>query len=334
MQSMNDKLLTIENLELQFYTRNGTVNALRDVNFHIEKGEIVGLVGESGCGKSATAQAIMQLLPKNDSRLSGKIISPEGNLVSKSEKEMQSIRGRKIAMIFQDPLSSLNPLMKIGFQLTEGMKLHLSLTNDEAKQKALKLLHDVGISDPHIRMQQYPFQLSGGMRQRIMIAMALACDPYLIIADEPTTALDVTIQAQILMLLKDIRKKLGTSILLITHDLGVVGDMCDRVMVMYGGKIVETADVHTLFTAPKHPYTQALLHSIPAVKKNKNEPLYSIKGSPLNLVNIPKGCSFANRCAKAMKICELQQPPLISSKVESTSCWLYHPYALRSKGIS
>jgi len=314
-------LLTIRNLHVHFNTSAGRLQAVRGVDLQLNSGEIVGLVGESGCGKSVTAHAILQILNENSQINEGQILFEDCDLVKTSQKEIEKIRGKKIGMIFQDPLSALNPTMRIGQQIIEVLVKHENLSYTEAYEKALAVLIKVGISDPTTRMHQYPHEFSGGMCQRIMIAIAICCEPSLIIADEPTTALDVTIQAQILDLLKTIRKQ-QTSILLITHDLGVVAHLCDRVLVMYGGKIVESAPVEKLFSNPQHPYTQSLLKSKASLSL-ADKTLFSIPGYPPLILNTPHSCTFMPRCPYAMKICQ-QAEPHIEKNDHSTqvACWL------------
>lgn len=311
-------MLAVRDLHVSFHTQAGPVQAVRGVNFEVKKSEIVGLVGESGCGKSATAKSILRLLP--DQNQSGEIFLDEVNLCLLKEKEMQKIRGNAVGMIFQDPMTSLNPSMRIGHQIGEGLRWHKHLSRATAEKRVLELLELVGIPHPEIRFKQYPFELSGGMRQRVMIALAIACEPKLLIADEPTTALDVTIQAQILALMKTLTEQLKMSLLLITHDLGVVAEVCQRVLVMYAGKIVESGPVDHIFYHPQHPYTKALLHALP----RQGRPLIPIKGAPPDLVHPPRGCSFHPRCRYAMRICEQQSPPFFAaSNEQSAACWLH-----------
>lgn len=318
-------LLQIKGLQISLRSVAGAIQAVRSINVHLHPGEIVGLVGESGSGKSVTAQAILQLLPPSSILLEkGEIWLDGEDLMQKSQKEMESIRGKKVGMIFQDPLTALNPMRKIGPQLMEGMRKQLGLSKKEAYDKALTLLTAVGLSPPEQRMQQYPFELSGGMRQRVLIAIAIACDPLLLIADEPTTALDPTTQQQILALLQEIRDKRHMSILLITHDLSIVESVCDRVLVMYAGKIVEEGAVTTVFAHPHHPYTQALLQVTPSQLLNKKSRLQTIIGRPPNLLHPPKGCAFHPRCPQAMPICCLETPEeLAIAEKQHTTCWLY-----------
>ncbi len=319
-----ERLLEVKNLEIVLTTQLHHVYPVRDVSFSIDKGETVALVGESGCGKSVTAHTLMRLIPSPPVHtVKGEILFNQENLLTKSEKEMRAIRGKSIGMIFQDPLTSLDPTMKIGKQIIEGILKHEKLSYKEAYARALELLHLVGITEPKRRIEQYPYELSGGMRQRVVIAIAIACHPLLLIADEPTTALDVTIQAQILDLLKAIQKERNMSILLITHDLGIVADMCDRVMVMYAGKIVEEGSLDRLFYHPQHPYTQALLNAVPRIDREKGTPLPSIVGSPPDLTHPPAGCAFHPRCPFAMPICCKHTPALDEAAAGyRAACWL------------
>jgi oligopeptide transport system ATP-binding protein len=308
-----NKILEIGNLHVKFRTLGGVLHAVRGIDFFLYEGETLGIVGESGCGKSATAKALMQLNPRYSSELAGEVFYQGENLLSFSEKKMQRIRGKEIGMIFQDPMTSLNPTAKVGRQIMEGYLRHFPKTSHaQAQIIAIETLKQVGIPHPEERFDAYPHTLSGGMRQRIMIALALACKPKILIADEPTTALDVTIQAQILDLLKAIQKETKTSILLITHDMSVVAKMCDRVIVMYAGQMVESAPVEQLFSSPQHPYTQRLLSAIPRLNQPKDHPLVPIEGTPPNLIHPLKGCAFCARCNDAMKICVENQPPLFS----------------------
>ena len=304
-------LLRVEDLQVSFKTDDSQVRAVRGVSFEVYPGETVGLVGESGSGKSVTNLALMGLVPKPPGRIDGGQVFYQGkDLLKLCEREMRSIRGRRIAMIFQDPMTALNPLMTIGQQLTEMTRLHLGINRKEANRQAAEMLELVGISGAAKRLRDYPHQFSGGMRQRVMIAMALSCEPDLLIADEPTTALDVTIQAQILDLLRDLQQRRGTSIIMITHDLGVVAEICHRVLVMYAGRVVEKSDAPSLFADPKHPYTQGLLRSLPRFDQ-ANETLEAIPGQPPDLGNLPAGCSFRPRCPVAIQACQSQDPPLV-----------------------
>lgn len=322
-------LLKVKDLNISFHTYAGEVQAVRGVNFEVEQGEAVAIVGESGCGKSVTAKAIMKLLSTPPaSYKKGSIIFNGKELIKMKEKEMQKIRGNEISMIFQDPMTSLNPTSKIGYQIVEAVMKHNRISKKEANKRAVEMLELVGIPQPSKRANQYPHEFSGGMRQRAMIAMALACQPRLLIADEPTTALDVTIQAQILELMKELQQKTETSIILITHDLGVVAEMCDRVIVMYAGKVVEIGTTREIFEKPQHPYTRGLLKSVPRLDMEKNKPLSPIIGTPPDLLDPPIGCSFFPRCEDAMRICREHSPEL--EKVEDgqiAACWLHHPMA-------
>lgn len=308
---MTDPLLQVDDLAVSFQTDEGTVRAVRGVSFEVAKGETVGIVGESGSGKSVTNLAIMGLVPMPPGSIDGGSARFDGvDLLKASDQEIRRLRGRRISMIFQDPMTALNPLMTVEQQLTEGPRMHLGMNRAEAKRRAAEMLGLVGISSPEKRMRSYPHEFSGGMRQRVMIAMALACEPDLLIADEPTTALDVTIQAQILDLLADIQKERGTSIIFITHDLGVVAGYCDRVMVMYAGRIVEKADTETLFSNPQHPYTHGLLESLPRFDEGHDEQLVAIPGQPPDMTNVPDGCSFLPRCPFAEDKCRHTDPDL------------------------
>jgi oligopeptide transport system ATP-binding protein len=309
--------LQVKSLKTQFFTRAGIVFAVDDVSFDVGEGETLGIVGESGCGKSVTALSIMRLIPSPPGRIvNGEIVltidGESRDLVRISEGEMREVRGNEIAMIFQDPMTSLNPVYTIGNQLMEPLQLHLGLTKSEAEQRAVDLLKRVGIPAAEDRINAFPHQFSGGMRQRVMIAMALACNPKLLIADEPTTALDVTIQAQILELMAGLNRDLGTAIILITHDLGVVAEVCKRVIVMYAGRIVEQGAAKDLFSNPQHPYTMGLLQSIPTVGEHVKDPLVPIGGLPPDLLKPPKGCRFRPRCPRAQAKCE-ESPPLIET---------------------
>ncbi|EKN69115.1 oligopeptide/dipeptide ABC transporter ATPase subunit [Neobacillus bataviensis LMG 21833] len=319
-----EKLLQVERLETEFTKDKQKLKILHGVNFHIHKGEVLGLVGESGSGKSITSLSIMKLFKGTSGKISNGTIRFNGqDLTNQSEAAMRKIRGKQIAMIFQEPMTSLNPVMKIGEQLLEPIRLHLGFDAKKAKEHAISILKKVGIPRAEEIMSEYPHQLSGGMRQRIMIAMAISCHPQLLIADEPTTALDVTIQAQILDVMKQLQEKETMSMLLITHDLGVVAEMCDRVVVMYAGKVVEEADVFDLFESPKHPYTIGLIGSVPKLG-HKKEKLDSIKGNVPNPGALPKGCKFAPRCDAVMPICHQEEPPESSfENGQSCSCWLY-----------
>ncbi len=317
-------VLDVKNLETAFTKDKKKVKILHGVNFHINRGEVLGLVGESGCGKSLTSLSIMQLFKGTSGKIVGGSVRLLGeDLATKSEKELREIRGKKMAMIFQEPMTSLNPSMKIGEQLLEPIRLHMRISEREAKEHAISVLNKVGMPRASEIMNEYPHQLSGGMRQRIIIAMAILCNPQLLIADEPTTALDVTIQAQILDLIAKLQVEEKMSILLITHDLGVVAEMCDRVVVMYAGRVVEEADVFELFAHPKHPYTSGLIASVPKLGQNILK-LDSIKGNVPNPSDMPVGCKFSPRCDKAMKVCFEKEPPLVAfENGQKCACWLY-----------
>ena len=322
------KLLEVKDLKTSFKTHIGDVQSVRGVSFHLEKGEALGVVGESGCGKSVTMMTIMRLLGENAKINVEKIIFDDKDITKPTEKLMQTIRGNDMSMIFQDPMTSLNPLFTVGDQLTEHLIKHKKISKKEANEKAIKMLDMVGIPSPEKRLKQYPHEFSGGMRQRVMIAMSLICEPKLIIADEPTTALDVTIQAQILDLMKDLKSKLDTSIILITHDLGVVADLCSRINVMYGGLIVEEGTTEDIFYRGRHPYTWGLLRSVPNPKSKLKEKLVPIEGQPPDLLKPPIGCPFTARCDYAMKICKEKQPPLFEiSNGHRAACWLCHKNA-------
>ncbi len=309
---MTTSLLDVEDLNVSFHMRHRSLHAVRGITFTLHEGQTIGIVGESGCGKSAAAKALVQLHPRHNTTIQGKVLYKGQNLLELSDRQMQRVRGKEISMIFQDPMSSLNPTMKIGTQITEGIKRHHpELSSQAIRQQAIDMLSKVGIPSPELRFDAYPHTLSGGMRQRVMIALALVCQPHLLIADEPTTALDVTIQAQILDLLKKIKQDGNMSIILITHDLSVVAHFCDRVLVMYAGKIVEDAPVHQLFSQPQHPYTKRLLLAIPRLDQAKNQSLHPIEGMPPNLSLPLKGCGFCTRCEDAMHICAEQGPELI-----------------------
>ncbi len=318
-----EELLRVEDLKTYFFTHEGTVKAVDGVTFSINKGETLGLVGESGCGKSVTALSIMRLIQSPPGKIvGGKIILEGKNLLDLSEKEMRSIRGCKISMIFQEPMTSLDPMFTIGSEIVEVLKLHQGLKKEEALKKAIESLCTVKFPDPEKRIDDYPHELSGGMRQRVMIAMALSCNPALLIADEPTTALDVTIQAQILKLINELQKKFNTAVLLITHDLGVIAKTCDNVALMYAGYMVEYTDVHTFFHKPMHPYAQALLKSIPRIDIHTDR-LKIIKGLVPNLLDLPTGCPFHPRCEFCFEPCTKQLPPLTQvDKNHSVRCYL------------
>lgn len=321
-----NKVLSVNDLHVSFDTYAGEVQAVRGISFDLSEGEVLAIVGESGCGKSVTAQTIMKLNPMPPARIKqGEIILGEHDIVKASEKQMMKIRGKEVSMIFQDPMTCLNPTMQVGKQLTEAIRHHRKLSHEDAHKEALHLLETVKIPNPSQRAKQYPHEFSGGMRQRVMIAMALSCAPKLLIADEPTTALDVTIQAQIMDLLRDIKEQTNTAIILITHDLGVVASMADRVAVMYAGKIVETGTAEDIFYRPSHPYTEALLQSLPKTDMDRSVRLVSIAGTPPDLLAPPVGCGFASRCSKCMKICQTELPAEFAiGENHKSACWLHH----------
>ncbi len=316
-------LLEINDLATHFFTQEGVVKAVDGVSYELEEGEVLGVVGESGCGKSVSALSIMRLVANPPGRtVRGEVIFEGEDLLKMDDAEMRSVRGNKIAMVFQEPMTSLNPVLTIGRQLTETLELHLGMTKDQSRSRASELLQRVGIPDAESRLKDYPHQFSGGMRQRVMIAMALSCDPRLIIADEPTTALDVTIQAQILELMQDLASDFGTAMIIITHNLGVVARYAHRVIVMYAGKIIETGDSREIYHDPKHPYTLGLLASVPRLDETERTRLEAIEGLPPNLVNMPAGCSFAPRCRFAIEQCIEEAPTLVDTGDGHTAaCW-------------
>lgn len=324
-----ENVLEVKDLKISFKTFFGEVEAVRGISFTVGKKETVAVVGESGCGKSVTANGIMQLNPAPPAFFKGGEILFNGeDILKKSEKEMQGIRGNKISMIFQDPMTSLNPTMKIGKQIVEGLVKHHKLSHEQATKKAIEMLELVAVPQPEKRINQYPHEFSGGMRQRVMIALAMVCNPQLLIADEPTTALDVTVQAQILELMKKIQDQLGMSIILITHDLGIVADVSDRVVVMYAGQIMEVGTTDEMFAGPMHPYTRKLLASVPRLDMDRSESLYSIDGTPPDLYIPPKGCSFYDRCSDSLEICKDHVPDFMEhSCTHQSRCWLNHPMA-------
>lgn len=323
---VQEKLLTVNNLRTEFFSsKKSSVTAINEISFHIDKGEILGLVGESGCGKSVTSLSIMRLLNFTSGKVTkGEVIFEGQDLQQLPEKEMRTIRGGKMSMIFQEPMSSLNPAMRIDKQMIEGIRLHTDLTKEQARERAAKILQQVGIPDPERVLKNYPHQLSGGMSQRVMIAMAMSCNPELLIADEPTTALDVTIQAQILRLMRQLTHDFNTSVILITHDMGVVAEMADHVMVMYAGKDVEYGTLEQIFDHPLHPYTNGLLRSIPRINQRKDERLYTIDGTVPTLDEMPKGCRFCTRCKEATQKCWEQDPGMHTlADGHKVRCWKY-----------
>ncbi|EOD00479.1 ABC transporter ATP-binding protein [Caldisalinibacter kiritimatiensis] len=327
--NQENKLLEVDNLQVSFHTYAGEVKAVRGVSFHVNRGEALAIVGESGCGKSVTAQTIMKLIPMPPGKIKkGKVVF-DGKEISKyTDRQMEKIRGKEISMIFQDPMTSLNPTMKVGKQIMEGLIKHQKMDKQKAKERAIEMLRLVGIPNPAKRAEQYPHEFSGGMRQRAMIAIALACNPKLLIADEPTTALDVTIQAQIIDLMQELQHKLNTAIIIITHDLGVVADIAQRIAVMYAGVVIESGTVDDIFYRPQHPYTWGLLQSVPRLDVKEDKRLVPIEGTPPDLIAPPKGCPFAARCDHAMKICKEQFPE--RTEIDDNHyvhCWLQHSMA-------
>ena len=316
-------ILDVQDLHTTFSTdKGGEVHAVNGVSFRLEPGKILGIVGESGSGKSVTAYSIMQILAENGGITGGQVLYKGEDITKWSEKQLENFRGKCCSIIFQDPMTSLNPVFTIGNQLMEAITLHTDRNKEQAKARAVEMLTLVGINEPEKRLKQYPHELSGGMRQRVMIAMALACEPDILIADEPTTALDVTIQAQILELMQDLQKKLGMAIIMVTHDLGVIASMCDEIMVMYGGRVCERGTADDSFYRPAHEYTKGLLRSIPSAA-NMNERLIPIGGTPINMLDLPKGCAFCPRCDAAMKICLREQPEELQvSDTHHAACWM------------
>jgi oligopeptide transport system ATP-binding protein len=319
---MSDSILSVKELRTSFSTDNGEVMAVNGISFDLDRGKILGIVGESGSGKSVTAYSIMRILESNGGIKGGHVFYKGDDITKFSEKQMREFRGKCCSIIFQDPMTSLNPVFTVGNQLKEAIELHTDRKGKAAEERAVEMLTLVGVNEPEKRVKQYPYELSGGMRQRVMIAMALACEPDILIADEPTTALDVTIQAQILELMQDLQKKLGMAIIIVTHDLGVIADMCDEIIVMYGGRVCERGTAEDIFYRPHHEYTKGLLRSIPNVDRI-GEKLIPIPGTPINLLNMPKGCAFCPRCEEAMKICIEEQPPEMQMPDgHFASCWL------------
>lgn len=330
---MSEYLVDIQHERLSFFTPAGEVKALNDVSIHLNDGEVLGIVGESGSGKSVTAYSLMGLTAYPGKLVGGTIDFNGHRINDLSEKEFRKIRGNEVSIIFQDPMTSLNPVYTIGNQIMEVILLHTDKNKEQARARAKELLELVGINEPEKRLKQYPHELSGGMRQRVMIAIALACEPKLLIADEPTTALDVTIQAQILELMMDLKKKLGMAIIMITHDLGVVASMCDRIAVMYAGRIVEYGTTDDIFYNPKHEYTKGLLKSIPRLDAKEHERLVPIEGTPIDLLNPPAGCPFAPRCSNCMKICLREMAPVTTfDDVHYTQCWMNQKEQMEREG--
>ena len=319
----NETVLEVKNLQTYFYTDEGVVKAVDDVSFSLRKGEVIGIVGESGSGKSVTNLAVMNLVQSPPGKIvGGEVLFHSGNILNMNEKQLQQIRGAKIAMIFQDPMTSLNPFLRVSTQMVETIRLHQKLDKKQARDKAIEMLTLAGIPAAAERIDNYPHQFSGGMCQRVMIAMGLSCNPEILIADEPTSALDVTIQAQILDLIRDLTKKLGTAVILITHSLGVVAGMCDSIYVMYAGRIVERGTTMDIFEEPRHPYTRGLIHSVPRLDKMDTERLFSIPGQPPNVIDLPPCCPFFPRCSEAMEICKTKYPGEINyGNGHTAACW-------------
>ena len=316
-------MLEVRDLRTSFFTPAGEVKAVNGISFNLDSGKVLGIVGESGSGKSVSAYSILQILTHPGRIVGGSIRFKGEELVGASEETMRRIRGNKISIIFQDPMTSLNPVYTIGNQLMEAIRLHTDRNREQARGRAIEMLQLVGINEPEKRLKQYPYELSGGIRQRVMIAMALACEPDILIADEPTTALDVTIQAQILELMQDLQKKLGMAIIMITHDLGVIASLCDEVIVMYAGSVCERGTADAIFYRPAHEYTKGLLRSIPNIDNDDKERLVPISGTPIDLLNMPKGCAFAPRCERAMKVCLTQHPKEVWVGCDHKSaCWM------------
>lgn len=329
----NKELLKVKNLSISFATEKGRVTAVDQISFHVEPGETVGVVGESGCGKSVTSESILRLHDEKKTRYTGEILYKGKNLLSLSMKEMQRMRGNEISIVFQDPMSSLNPVFTIGNQIVESIMLHQKLSRKDAYEKTIEMLRLTGISSPEKRVNEYPHELSGGMRQRVMIALSLACEPELLIADEPTTALDVTTQAQILDLINDLKQKFNMGTILITHDLGVVAEVCTRVVVMYLGQIIEETDIKSLFETPLHPYTRGLLKSIPQLDGDRTKKLHVIPGKVPTLHHLPIGCRFAERCNYADSKCSQQEPDFqVLASGHRVKCWHYEKIAEKEGG--
>ena len=322
MEEKQDVLLEMKDLSISFYNKTGEIQAVRGLSYTLHKGEVLGIVGESGSGKSVSSHGILRLTPDTGKVKQGEILFHGKDILKMSKKELQELRGNKIAMIFQDPMTSLDPLFTVEYQLNESLKKHTDLDGNGRRLRMIHLLELVGINQPERRLKQYPYEFSGGMRQRVMIAMALSCDPELLIADEPTTALDVTIQAQIVELLKELKDKLGMAIIFITHDLGVVSEICDKIIVMYAGKIVEEGTSRQIFYQRCHPYTEGLLASVPKLDSDVNEKLKPIKGNPPDMSCVKPGCAFAPRCSCAMQICVKEEPPQYElDDTHVVSCW-------------
>ena len=317
----NTPLLQVKNLHTSFYTDAGEVRAVNGISYNLDRGKVLGIVGESGSGKSVSAYSIMRILTDTGRITEGEVLFNGENVLKYTPQQMQAFRGSRISMIFQDPMTCLNPVFSVGSQLREAIRIHTDRNKEQIQARALEMLQLVGVNEPEKRLKQYPHELSGGMRQRVMIAMALACEPDILIADEPTTALDVTIQAQILELMQDLQRKLGMAIIMITHDLGVIADICDEIIVMYAGKVCERGTADEIFYNPRHEYTKGLIRSIPRITE-KHEKLIPIAGTPVDLLNLPSGCAFASRCDCAMKICLTEQPQEIwVNDSHIAACW-------------
>ena len=322
----NQKLLEVQDLVIEFTTDKGKVRAVDGISFSLNNSETLGIVGESGCGKTVTALSLLKLIPSPPGKIiQGHILYQGKDIVSKSESAMRHFRGKEIAMIFQEPMTSLNPVFTIGNQMIDVIRQHTHASKKEAKERAIKMLERIRIPNPERRIDEYPHQMSGGMRQRIMIAMALSCNPKILVADEPTTALDVTVQAQVMAQISELQKKFNTAVILVTHDLGVIAETCTNVLVMYCGKIVERADVSTLFESPRHPYTRGLLTSIPRIREKKLEKLPTIEGTVPDLLHLPVGCRYADRCERVRDHCRLEEPPL-EKKDDKTEVACFYPY--------
>lgn len=332
----NDKILEVKNLKVSYHTYAGEVKSVRGVSFDLKEGEAIAIVGESGCGKSVTAKSIMGLIkgPQGEIKQGSEILYHGDNILNYNKKQWQAYKGGEVAIIFQDALASLNPTMRVGKQIMENLMAHKHMTKDEAKKEAVRMLQKVGIPEPEKRVRQYPHEFSGGMRQRVMIAMALACNPKILIADEPTTALDVTIQAQIMDLMRELKEKMNTAIILVTHDLGVVANFADRIQVMYAGQVVERGTAREIFYDSKHPYTWALLSSVPKLAKESKQELYALKGTPPDLILPLNCCPFASRCEYCMPICKERNPfETTITDTHKVSCWLQHPNAPKVKSF-
>jgi len=318
----NDILLEVKDLAISFFNKTGEIQAVRGISYTLRRGEVLGIVGESGSGKSVSSHAILRLTPPSGRVKSGEILFDGRDILKMEKKELQELRGNRAAMIFQDPMTSLDPLFTVEYQLNEALKKHTDMDAAARKARMLELLELVGINQPERRLKQYPYEFSGGMRQRVMIAMALSCDPDLLIADEPTTALDVTIQAQIIDLIRELKDRLGMTVIFITHDLGVVSDICDKIVVMYAGKIVEEGTSRQIFYDYRHPYTKGLLESVPDIENDDNEKLRPIKGNPPDMSSVKPGCAFAPRCSRAMRICVKEDAPLFEiDETHCAACW-------------